>query len=125
MIICVDFDGTCVAEDFPYIGNDIGAVPVLKELNKNGHKIILNTIRDKQYLQAAIRWFKDNGIELYGINSNPTQIKFSTSPKIYCDLYIDDRNLGCPLITDKTISDVPFVDWKTVRKNLVKLGYIK
>jgi hypothetical protein len=32
MIIAVDFDGTCVTHDFPHVGKDIGAVPVLKEL---------------------------------------------------------------------------------------------
>lgn len=32
MIIAVDFDGTCVTHEFPRVGKDIGAVPVLKEL---------------------------------------------------------------------------------------------
>ena len=37
MIIGIDFDGTCVKHAFPSIGDDIGAVPVLKELVDNGH----------------------------------------------------------------------------------------
>lgn len=45
MIIAVDFDGTCVTHEFPEVGKDIGAVPVLKELVKKGHKIILYTMR--------------------------------------------------------------------------------
>ena len=32
MIIAVDFDVTCVTHEFPKVGKDIGAVPVLKEL---------------------------------------------------------------------------------------------
>ena len=32
MIIAVDFDGTCVSNEFPRVGKDIGAVPVLKKL---------------------------------------------------------------------------------------------
>ena len=32
MEICVDFDGTCVTHEFPKVGKDIGAVPVLKKL---------------------------------------------------------------------------------------------
>lgn len=32
MVIAVDFDGTCVTHEFPKVGKDIGAVPVLKEL---------------------------------------------------------------------------------------------
>lgn len=46
MIIAVDFDGTCVTHDFPRVGKDIGAVPVLKELVECGHKLILHTMRD-------------------------------------------------------------------------------
>ena len=29
MDILIDFDGTCVAHEFPKVGKDIGAVPVL------------------------------------------------------------------------------------------------
>ena len=32
MIIAIDFDGTCVTHDFPRVGSDIGAIPVLKNL---------------------------------------------------------------------------------------------
>lgn len=31
MIIAVDFDGTCVTHEFPYVGKEIGAAEVLKE----------------------------------------------------------------------------------------------
>ena len=37
MILAVDFDGTCVTHEFPEVGRDIGAVPVLKELVEKGH----------------------------------------------------------------------------------------
>jgi hypothetical protein len=30
VIIAVDFDGTCVTHEYPKVGRDIGAVPVLK-----------------------------------------------------------------------------------------------
>lgn len=32
MVIAVDFDGTCVTHEFPKIGKDIGAIPVLRKL---------------------------------------------------------------------------------------------
>ena len=34
--INIDFDGTCVSHEFPEIGRDIGAVPVLRELVETG-----------------------------------------------------------------------------------------
>ena len=45
MFIAIDFDGTCVTHDYPEVGKDIGAVPVLKRLIDAGHKLILHTMR--------------------------------------------------------------------------------
>jgi hypothetical protein len=56
MIIAIDFDGTCVTHEYPYIGKDIGAVPVLKELVSSGHQLILFTMRSGKELNDAI-WY--------------------------------------------------------------------
>lgn len=114
MYIAIDFDGTCVTHDYPRIGKDINAVNVLKKLVTNGHKLILNTMRSGKELKEAINWFKENDIELYGANENPTQKRWTKSPKVYAHLYIDDAALGCPLKMDLNISDRPFVDWEVV-----------
>lgn len=129
MILGLDFDGTCVTHEFPEIGKDIGAIPVLKKIQNRGHRIILNTIRcdkgpNEMYLSEAVKWFKDNGIRLFGINRNPIQSTFSTSPKVFADLYIDDLNLGCPLRVDKNLSASPFVDWIEVEKYLKQNNWI-
>ena len=82
MIIAVDFDGTCVKHRYPMVGEDVdGAVSVLKELVRKGHKIILYTMRGGDTLDDAISWFIDNDIELWGINRNPEQYGWSSSPK--------------------------------------------
>ena len=114
MYIAIDFVGTCVTHDYPRIGKDINAVNVLKKLVANGHKLILNTMRSGKELKEAINWFKKNDIELYGANENPTQKKWTNSPKVYAHLYIDDAALGCPLKMDLSLSDRPFVDWEAV-----------
>lgn len=101
-IIGIDFDGTCVTDLYPYVGDNIGAASVLRKLaDKN--LLILYTVRDGRYLQDAVDWFKYNHIDLYSVNYNPEPV--SSSPKVYCDYYIDDRNIGTPL-TDKG-----YVDW--------------
>ena len=125
MIIAVDFDGTCVTHDYPNIGKDIDAVPVLKELVENGHKIILYTMRWDKELKEAVKWFKDNDIPLFGINENLTQRKWTKSPKIYAHLYIDDAALGVPLILDESMSNRPFVDWKAVKSLLQNTGVLE
>lgn len=129
MDILIDFDGTCVTHDFPEIGRDIGAVPVLKKLVQNGrNRLILFTMRsdreDRNYLSEAVQWFKDNEIPLYGIQENPTQKQWTTSPKAYGQLIIDDICLGIPLKFDESLSDRNFIDWESVRKLLVNKGLI-
>ena len=119
MYIAVDFDGTCVTHEYPRVGKDIGAVPVLKKLVDSGHHIILNTMRSGQELVDAVQWFADNDIPLYGANENPTQKEWTLSPKVYAHLYIDDAALGCPLIKKFAVSSRPYVDWTAVEYYLM------
>lgn len=124
MYIAIDFDGTCVTHDYPRIGKEIGATEVLKRLVEAGHKLILNTMRSDKELQDAVNWFKKNGIELYGVNENPTQKRWTNSPKVYAHMYIDDAALGCPLINAPELSNRPFVDWDSIDLQLIQKGII-
>jgi hypothetical protein len=139
--INIDFDGTCVTHDFPKVGKSIGAEKVLKRLVENGHQLILFTMRSDRleakpvidptiqnvtgkFLTEAINWFKENNIPLYGIQKNPTQHNWTTSPKSYAELMIDDSALGCPLKFDLSISQRPFVDWDIVEIILEQDGFL-
>lgn len=122
VVICVDFDGTCVTNEYPEIGKDVpNCIEVLKKLNEKKVNIILLTQRDGKKLTDAVEWFKKNDIKLYGINDNPSQSSWSKSRKVYADLYIDDRNLGCPITLHRSLSDKVFVDWKKVEKILKEM----
>lgn len=140
MDICIDFDGTCVAHEYPLIGKDIGAVPVLQELVEKGHRLILFTMRsdrkkkkkvdgqeivvEEKVLTEAVAWFEENNIPLYGVQKNPTQRFWTTSPKAYGHLYIDDANLGCPLVVNDPGADRPYADWQRIRELLIKRGIL-
>jgi hypothetical protein len=124
MTINIDADGTCFTHEYPRIGQDIGAQKVLKKLTDNGHELILFTMRSGKELTDVINWFKQNNIPLYGIQTNPTQAAWTSSPKSLADLMIDDSALGCPLKYDPTISSRLFVDWNIVEKMLVQIGYL-
>ena len=117
MIIALDFDGTVVSHEYPHIGEDIGAVPVLKELVAAGHKLILFTMRSGKLLDDAVAWFERNGIELYAVNEKPEQKSWTSSVKVHANIYIDDCALGCPIRYEEDIRR-PFVDWKKVREIL-------
>jgi len=134
MIIAIDFDGSCTTHDYPYVGKDIGAVPRLKKLAANGHRLMLWTMRgskpfgeeERNTLQDAVDWFKENDIPLWGINENLDQKAsgWSNSHKQHANLYIDDSALGAPLIYDPEISDKPFLNWEVIEYYLIKMGLI-
>jgi hypothetical protein len=137
MTFNIDFDGTCVTHAFPHVGREIGAAPVLKKLTNAGHQLILFTMRSDRkeakpvldpsiqnvtgkFLTDAVNWFKENDIPLYGIQSNPLQKNWTTSPKSYAEIMIDDSALGCPLTYNPALSSKPFVDWEKVEQLLIE-----
>ena len=123
-IIAVDFDGTCVEHNYPAIGMEVeGAVDVLRALNKRGHRIILNTMRSGEKLDAAVKWFRDRKVELWAVNRNPEQEEWTSSPKVYADLYIDDSALGCPIMFIDGLRK-PVVKWSKVRTLLENDGIL-
>ena len=98
MLIAVDFDGTIVEHKYPKIGKEIPfAIQTLKQLIQDGHRLILWTIRHGESLQAAVDWCKERGVEFYAINRDYAEqedAQGDRSPKVKCDMYIDDRNVG-------------------------------
>lgn len=118
MDIAIDFDGTVVTHDYPNIGKDIGAIPFLKKIVSEGHRLILFTMRSGKELTDAVDWFKENEIELYGVQYNPDQVKWTASNKCYAQVYIDDAAIGCPLINNDLLSERPYVDWYKVHELL-------
>jgi hypothetical protein len=74
-------------------------------------------MRSGQQLEDAVYWFNQNNIPLWGVNANPDQHTWTTSPKPYAHLYIDDAALGVPLVHVE--NERPFVDWTAVA---VRLG---
>ena len=124
MVICLDFDGSCVTHEYPLIGKDIGAIPVLKKIVENGHNLVLFTMRSGKTLDEAVDWFQNNDIPLYGIQENPTQKTWTSSPKAYGQLYIDDAALGAPIKFDFSYSQNPFLDWNKIEDMLKHMGII-
>lgn len=97
MTIAIDFDGTIVEHKYPIIGEEIPfAIQTLKQLNQDGHQLILWTYRAGQELKDAVDFCANNGVTFYAINKNYPEEIFDkgVSRKILADMYIDDRNYG-------------------------------
>lgn len=142
-IFAVDFDGTCVADAaYPdYSAEDIGSVPVLRRLVRAGHRLILWTVRSNHtmdmtadvttlgprkegsQLDMALEWFARHAIPLYGVNNNPSQEAWSSSPKVFCDYVIDDKSLGVPLTEIR--GKRPYVNWDAVEQMLIDMRLLQ
>ena len=63
MIIAVDFDGTIVEHRYPEIGREKPfAFDTLKMLQKEGHRLILWTVREDKLLEEAVDFCRQHGI---------------------------------------------------------------
>lgn len=98
MTIAVDFDGTIVEHRYPHIGKEIPfAVDTLKLLQQDRHRLILWTVREGDFLQEAVDWCKERGLEFYAVNRDYPEESLQDigySRKLKVDMFIDDRNLG-------------------------------
>ncbi len=95
-VIAVDFDGTIVFDQFPKIGKERPfAFETLRILVKEGHRLVLWTVREGKRLEEALEFCKKNGVEFYAINASfPEEDRAHCSRKITVDIFIDDRNVG-------------------------------
>ena len=98
MTIAVDFDGTIVEHRYPEIGHEIPfATDTLKMLAKDGHQLILWSVREGKLLDEAVAWCRERGLEFYAINKDYPEEKQehdNYSRKLKVDMFIDDRNIG-------------------------------
>lgn len=100
MIIAVDFDGTIVEHRYPKIGKEIPfAIQTLRTLIKEGHQLILWSVREGALLQEALDWCHERGVDFYSANmdepvTDTQERNRNYSRKIKADLFIDDCNLG-------------------------------
>ena len=128
MIIAVDFDGTLVDHVFPEIGEPVaGAFEWLKRFREAGAFLILYTMRadergvksvemfpgERRFLSEAVEFCRAQGIEFDALNRNPQQDEWTSSPKAYAHVYIDDAAFGCPLNLS-TNGGRPTVNWDVV-----------
>ncbi len=98
MTIAVDFDGTIVEHRYPEIGREIPfAIETLKLLSKEGHRLILWSVREGHLLDEAVAWCRERGLEFYAVNKDFPEENTkhdNYSRKLKVELFIDDRNVG-------------------------------
>lgn len=91
-VLALDLDGTLLEhETYPNYGAPIpGMKEEIEALRQAGWKVAIWTCRNKEEYDTILQHLADHGIEVDYINENPHEAP-STSPKIYADVYLDDR----------------------------------
>ena len=68
MIIAVDFDGTVVEHRYPEIGEErLFAIDTLKAFMREGHQLVLWSVREGKLLDDAVEWCRQRGVEFYAV----------------------------------------------------------
>jgi len=121
-IVGIDFDGTCVTNSFPEVGESIPyAIEVLTRFKNAGILVALWTCREndaegEQFLDQAVQWGIQNGVPFDAINETPPKLEFRDGAdrirKLYADMYIDDKALGCPMTLEG------YVDWLVIERKV-------
>lgn len=114
VVIAIDCDGTIMEHRYPNLGPPVpGAFEWMKKFQDSGAKLILYTMRSDKELFEAVKYCKDFGITFWGININPEQKEWTSSPKTWAHIYIDDHGVFCPLL-QPDITRRAYVDWSKV-----------
>lgn len=96
MKIAIEFDGVCVENTFPSIGEPVPFCTGMLLLLSRENTLILNTFRQGDALKECVQWFQDRAIPI----TVPPDGK-----KPIADVYIDEKGLmGLPKKRGK-------VDW--------------
>ena len=96
-VVAVDFDGTITKDNrFPDVIGVVRdgckeAIDYIRQKNK----VVLWTCRCGEYLDEAVRFLQENGIEVDAVNDDICGKYGKTDRKIMADIYIDDKNIFC------------------------------
>ena len=118
MYIAIDFDGTIADHKFPKIGDSVpGAFEWIRKFKEADATLILWTMRSDTpksgaALTDALAFCEENGITFDLVNENPQD--WTTSNKVFADIYIDNSAFGCPLRENPRTGGRPVVDWEKI-----------
>ena len=109
MLFGVDFDGTVVEHKFPEIGEELpDAIRTMIDLQAAGHQIIIWTCRCGYEISTMLKWLNDREFRPDAVNTNLRHTPGFAVPKIYVDIYFDDRSFP------------PFPGWDVVREKFLE-----
>lgn len=99
-ILAVDFDGTLCRDAYPEIGEPkTDIIDLVKSYQEYGWRIVLWTCRNREALEAAVKWCEEQGLKFDAINQNIPEVQEcfgGDTRKVFADVYLDDKNIIVP-----------------------------
>lgn len=125
MKIYLDFDGTVVDHEYPYIGeHNEGSFEVISKLQNAGHEIVLNTYRancNDGTLEEALDYLNNSGKIQKITKVEPVKISPELwSDKIKDEIFIDDEAENIPIV--EKLAFYRLVDWKKIDDFFIQKG---
>jgi len=92
IVVAVDYDSTV----FPWhtISNQEDmdrVISVVKKAHEIGAYVVINTCSNHERYSEITKYCESIGLPLDGINTNPIELPYGKSGKIYANIYLDDR----------------------------------
>lgn len=100
-ILAVDFDGTlCKGDNYPNIGQpNLDIIELVQSYRQEGWRIVLWTCRNREALEAAVKWCAEQGLVFDAVNENIPEVQEmfgGDTRKVFADKYLDDKNIIVP-----------------------------
>lgn len=96
-VIAIDFDDCLFNSNYPDVGTpNLSVIEAVKELKKQGNKIILWTCRTGESCEVAVKACEKYGLTFDAVNDNIKEHKEkfgNDSRKVYADEYWDDKSV--------------------------------
>ena len=129
MIYAIDFDGTIVKNAWPEIGElKPEAEAFISQIQRDGEKWILWTLRAGEKLDEAIDFLREHGLHPDAVNDNLPEVQrhWPENPnprKVFADVYIDECNAGGLKWPKARVEEIPY--WCKVGQVVYHLLYKK
>ncbi len=107
--IVLDIDGTVFYHRYPFLGKPLPGWEYIREWANDGATINISTMRHGKVLQDALDGLDKLGIKYSGVQRDMDQHLWTTSPKCYGHIIVDDIACGIPVAPDPEDPDREYV----------------
>lgn len=108
--IVLDIDGTVFYHRVPELGDPLPGWEIIKSWVSDGAIINISTMRSGKLLEEAVSALDKLGIPYHSIYKDKGQESWTSSPKCYGHVIVDDTCCGIPTAVDELGKDYVLLD---------------